>query len=278
VALPFRVFDAVLALPENRASAHQFVTLLPQAARSPEPTLSALRACIRELELPAELFENLQNAFKEQGMPDLRDRAAAGACIKDVWASLWNDRAYFSRRNNGLSHDAVSMAVLIQEVVEAEYAFVIHTVNPATRDPNQVYAEIVCGLGETLVGNHPGRALSVAIDRKTLESTILAYPAKDTGLFGGGLIFRSDSNAEDLEGYAGAGLYDSVLLKPATERTLDYAGERLVWDDSFQSMLFKGIAKLAVEVEKAFGGPQDIEGAWVDGVFHVVQTRPQVGT
>jgi alpha-glucan,water dikinase len=28
------------------------------------------------------------------------------------------------------------------------------------------------------------------------------------------LIFRSDSNAEDLEGYAGAGLYDSVTMHP----------------------------------------------------------------
>jgi len=28
------------------------------------------------------------------------------------------------------------------------------------------------------------------------------------------LIFRSDSNGEDLEGYAGAGLYDSITMDP----------------------------------------------------------------
>lgn len=43
---------------------------------------------------------------------------------------------------------------------------------------------------------------------------ILGYPSKPIGLFiRQSIIFRSDSNGEDLEGYAGAGLYDrSVLL------------------------------------------------------------------
>lgn len=38
---------------------------------------------------------------------------------------------------------------------------------------------------------------------------VLGYPSKPTGLFiRRSIIFRSDSNGEDLEGYAGAGLYD----------------------------------------------------------------------
>jgi hypothetical protein len=68
-----------------------------------------------------------------------------------------------------------------------------------------------------------------------------------------------------------------VLLEPAREELLDYTRDPLVWDEAFQRTLFAGIAKLGCEVEKAFGGPQDIEGAWVKGGFHVVQTRPQVG-
>jgi len=51
------------------------------------------------------------------------------------------------------------MAVLVQRLVEAEYAFVIHTVNPSNDDAAYMYAEVVVGLGETLVGNFPGRAL-----------------------------------------------------------------------------------------------------------------------
>ena len=50
------------------------------------------------------------------------------------------------------------MAVLVQRLVEAEYAFVIHTVNPQTEDPAEMYAELVVGLGETLVAGSPALA------------------------------------------------------------------------------------------------------------------------
>lgn len=42
------------------------------------------------------------------------------------------------------------------------------------------------------------------------------FPSKRLGVFlaeGDSLIFRSDSNGEDLEGFAGAGLYDSVCMQ-----------------------------------------------------------------
>lgn len=43
---------------------------------------------------------------------------------------------------------------------------------------------------------------------------VLGYPSKPIGLFiRRSIIFRSDSNGEDLEGYAGAGLYDRYLSK-----------------------------------------------------------------
>lgn len=66
------------------------------------------------------------------------------------------------------------------------------------------------GLGETLVGAYPGRALSFICKKSDLDSPkVLGYPSKPIGLFiKRSIIFRSDSNGEDLEGYAGAGLYD----------------------------------------------------------------------
>ncbi|MCU0788463.1 MAG: hypothetical protein MUC91_09795 [Verrucomicrobia bacterium] len=290
VALPYGVFDAVLADQMNRATADRFRTLLQELGESPEAKLAELRQCILGLELPAQLLADLDCALEAEGFnrktasrqagekPDTGGLPASTAnCIKQVWASLWNDRAYFSRQTNGLPHHLASMAVLVQEVVEAEYAFVIHTVNPATGNPDEIYAEIVRGLGETLVGNYPGRALSFVAGKSDRKPRLLAYPSKSLALRGGGWIFRSDSNVEDLEGYAGAGLYDSVLLEPAREERLDYTRDPLVWDAAFQQKLFAGIAKLGCEVERAFGGPQDIEGAWVKDAFHVVQTRPQVG-
>jgi len=277
VALPFRVFDAALADSGNASVAGRFRSLLAEQKASPETMLAELRACILGMTVPEALLSDLRNVMRAEGFSVPRDFETVAQRIKQVWASLWNDRAWFSRENNGLPHDSVSMAVLIQEVVEAEYAFVIHTVNPATGNRQEIYSEVVRGLGETLVGNHPGRAMSVIARKSDLRTVVQAYPSKSTALYGGGLIFRSDSNAEDLEGYAGAGLYDSVLLDAAREERVDYTQDPLVWDHTFQKELFEGIAGLGFAVEKAFGGPQDIEGAWSNGEFHVVQTRPQVG-
>ena len=48
------------------------------------------------------------------------------------------------------------MVVLVQEIISADCAFVIHTTDPSTGDSLEIYAEIVKGLGETLVGTYPG--------------------------------------------------------------------------------------------------------------------------
>src|SRR5439155_1547468 len=123
----------------------------------------------------------------------------------------------------------------------------------------------------------PGRALSFACSKTDGQPTVLAYPSKSIGLYGGGLIFRSDSNAEDLAGYAGAGLYDSVLLEPPRELTLDYTSNPLVWDTGIRTEVLGKMAQVGCIVEQLFGAPQDIEGAFANGRFYVVQSRPQVG-
>lgn len=90
--------------------------------------------------------------------------------IFQVWASKWNERAFFSTRKVKLDHDYLSMAVLVQEIVNADYAFVIHTTNPSSGDSSEIYAEVVKGLGETLVGAYPGRAMSFICKKEDLDS------------------------------------------------------------------------------------------------------------
>ncbi len=99
----------------------------------------------------------------------------------------------------GLNFDDVRM-------VPAKYAFVIHTRNPSNNDESEVFCELVIGLGESLVsGMIAGSAVAFKAKKDNLDSPeVLCYASKSEGMFvRESLIFRSDSNGEDLEGYAG---------------------------------------------------------------------------
>jgi alpha-glucan,water dikinase len=278
MALPFGVFEKLLSLEQNRETEGRCQALSKAIEKEFKPEIaSKLRDAVGSVTAPAEFKTAIEQVAAEAGLRWPENWESAWRCIRQVWASKWNDRAILSRRNMGLKDEDLFMSVLIQPVVEADYAFVIHTANPSTGDRDELYTEVVPGLGETLVGNYPGRALSFVWDKRTEQPRLISFPGKSIGLFGGGLIFRSDSNGEDLAGYAGAGLYDSVLLNPPRERRLDYSEESLVWDTEFRGELLAAIARLGVAIEKTLGSPQDIEGAVAKGEYFVVQTRPQVG-
>ncbi|MGA1864442.1 MAG: phosphohistidine-like domain-containing protein [bacterium] len=278
MALPFGVFERLLAEPRNKKIAERYKGLIPGIDENPKEILAQIRELLLKLEPTDKLISSLDKAMEKTGIKIPENLENVWMCIKRIWASKWNERAFLNRQAMGISHDALFMAVLIQEVIKSEYAFVIHTANPYSGNRNELYAELVLGLGETLVGNHPGRAMSFASPKDTPDPHVLAYPSKSKGLYGSGLIFRSDSNGEDLSGYAGAGLYDSVMLEPHREVPLDYTREPMLWNEDFRREILIPVVRIGSEIEKTFGGyPQDIEGVYSRGEYYVVQTRPQVG-
>jgi alpha-glucan,water dikinase len=281
VAMPFGVFEKVLAEEPNREVFERYEELASNVDDVPEDQrlarLLELQTTIMGLKAPQHLPTLLQTVMEQSGLPWPHSWDDAWTCIKRVWASKWNDRAYLSRRAMGIPHGDLFMAVLIQDVVEADYSFVIHTVNPVSGNRDEIFAEVVLGLGEALVGNYPGRALGFTSRKGVHDPFITAFPSKSLGVYGSGLIFRSDSNGEDLTGFAGAGLYDSFLLPPPQKTPLDYANEPLCWNDHFRTNLLVNIAVIGTTVERVLDCPQDIEGAYSGGQYFVVQTRPQVG-
>ncbi|KAI5078481.1 hypothetical protein GOP47_0006152 [Adiantum capillus-veneris] len=283
VALPFGVFEEVLAEKLNKGVALEIKTLEASLKKGDLSKLPEIREAVLGLKAPEKLVEDLKLVMKESNMPWPGDEGEqrweqAWTAIKKVWASKWNERAYFSTRKAKIDHNDLSMAVLVQEIVRADYAFVIHTTNPSNEDSSEIYAEVVKGLGETLVGAFSGRALSFVAKKTDLKSPqITGYPSKRVGLFiKQSIIFRSDSNGEDLEGYAGAGLYDSVPMDVEEERVVDYASDPLVVDSEFQKSMLSKIAEAGAAVEKLYGTAQDIEGVIKDGELYLVQTRPQM--
>jgi alpha-glucan,water dikinase len=277
IAVPFGVFEQTLAAEGNEAVATEYDQLLNRVETDPDRVLPELRETVLKLCAPRAFSTALREKAGQAGLPWPGESETAWQGIKRVWASKWTERAFHSRKTQGVAHKDLLMAVLIQQVIEADYAFVIHTVNPFNNRREELYVEIVIGLGETLVGNYPGRALSAVCDKNSRTAQLLSYPGKSLALHGAGLIFRSDSNGEDLAGFAGAGLYDSVVVPEARAALVDYSAERLVWDEKFRREVFERLTDLGRAVETAAGSPQDIEGVLSKGKYHVVQSRPQVG-
>ena len=250
VALPFCTFDAVLASPDNAHVSRQLETLRVELGTLDfgdtgafVGLLKRMRDAIAEMVPTPQLVGEMMESFAEERLPwpegDLGPAARGGsgagvhawAAITGVWGSKYNERAVLSCRKAGIKHEDVSMAVLCQPVVQSQYAFVLHTTNPQTGDEGEIYGEVVCGMGEALVGNFAGRALSFVARKDDLSNPrVTGFPSKANGLFTDAptLIFRSDSNGEDLEGFAGAGLYDSIQMDEATLRTVDYSADPLV--------------------------------------------------
>ena len=71
--------------------------------------------------------------------------------IKECWASLYNDRAIFYRREKHFDERSISIAVVVQCMVSAQKAGVMFTSNPITNDYDTVVLEAAWGLGEAIV-------------------------------------------------------------------------------------------------------------------------------
>jgi len=71
--------------------------------------------------------------------------------VKRCWASLFTPRAIFYRFEKGLCGTDISVAVVVQKMVESEESGIAFSVHPVTEDPNHIIIEAGFGLGEAIV-------------------------------------------------------------------------------------------------------------------------------
>lgn len=281
IALPYGTCEYVMSKEEN-AKIHDEVQELVQKLVGKEHNTEAkkilddIKTKIMALTLSIEDKTIVQEYLTAIGCHEDKWDLAWKA-IKSVWASKYNERVYLSIVKAQISIDSVVMCVLCQEVITGEYAYVLHTKNPFTNNPDEIYGELVMGLGETLVGAFEGRAFSFIVNKNTGKFEISAFPNKSVALRGSGFIFRSDSNSEDLPGFAGAGLFDSFVMEEPREFRLTYAGDNLIANREFRNSVIGKLNEVGKIVEEFYGGePQDIEGVISNNKVFVVQARPQV--
>ncbi|MBC8092484.1 MAG: phosphoenolpyruvate synthase, partial [Pseudonocardia sp.] len=162
------------------------------------------------------------------------------AAVVDCWASLWTTRAMAYRRRQG--PDAVSIAVVVQRMVQAESSGVMFTANPANGRRDQTAISAAWGLGESVVGG------IVSTDDLVVDAA--------------GVLSRHTADKREMTVYSPTGTEQQPV--PAQRRTAP------VLDDAAAIEL----ARLGTRIAEHFGAPQDIEWARADGAFSVVQSRP----
>jgi pyruvate,water dikinase len=166
--------------------------------------------------------------------------------VRNCWASLFTPRAIFYRFERGLSSKKVSVAVVVQKMIESEISGVAFSVHPITRDQNQMIIEAGWGLGEAIV---LGKITpdSYVVDKK--EESIL-----DVNLL------RQERMIVK-RGMRGGTVEVSVPKLKQEKQKL--SGSKII-----------KLAQIVKNIEKHYGSPQDVEWAYEKGKFYVVQSRP----
>lgn len=193
-------------------------------ASLPKDCLLAIRSSSTLEDLPglsgAGLYDSILNIPSNE--PDLISNA-----IISVWLSLFGTRAIVSRARYQIPTESAQMAVLVQKMVIAEVAFIMHTKGVEGEDA--VMIEVCEGQGEVLASaNEKGTPYRLTYDKSTGTCQVTAWGSYSHGLFRG----------------------ETELVRKRVKGL----------DDKFLMELGTTLGKIGVEIETAYGSAQDIEG------------------
>ncbi|RBI59763.1 pyruvate, phosphate dikinase [halophilic archaeon] len=235
---------------------------------------SELRARIQERSVPKEIRDAIKTALNEiasdRGQAyavrssataeDLSEASFAGqqetflnvrgadeiiARVRACMASLFTDRAITYRATNDIPHREVSLAVVVQQMVEPDVSGILFTADPQTGNRHIASIEAGLGLGEALVSGEV-TADTVRVDTRTGE--VLDY---EVGEQQRAVRPTPEGGTETVE-------LDS------SDRT-----SRVLSADQIQTLVEAG-----EEIETMFEYPQDIEWCLDEGELSIVQARP----
>lgn len=138
--IPTEVADAVRAGYSSLRSP----ALGSHAASNPAV---AVRSSATAEDLPGMSFAGQQDSYL-----NIRSEEAVLRAVRDCWASLWTARAIGYRARHGIPAEEVSLAVVVQQMVLADAAGILFTVDPMTGSHDWVVINAAWGLGEAVVG------------------------------------------------------------------------------------------------------------------------------
>ena len=263
--------EDVRALAEAGAEIRQWVTDAPfppefeaavraeyerVAAGSPDATW-AVRSSATAEDLPDASFAGQQETFLNvHGIDDVLHK------MKEVFASLYNDRAISYRVHKGFEHSEVALSAGVQRMVRSDLgsAGVMFTIDTESGFKDVVFVTSSYGLGETVVQGavNPDEfyvhkpaleAGKLAVIRRTLGSKLIkmTFASPEEKAASGKLVKTEDTPPEQRNRYS---LSDADVTE---------------------------LARYAMIIEKHYARPMDIE--WgkdgVDGKLYILQARPE---
>ena len=214
----------------------------------------AVRSSATAEDLPDASFAGQQETFLNiSGIENVKH------AIKEVFASLFNDRAISYRVHQGFAHELVALSAGIQRMVRSETgaAGVMFTMDTESGFRDVVFVTAAYGLGETVVQGavNPDEFY---VHKPTLEADRPAILRRTRGSKLIKMVYADSSKP--------GRSVETVDVDPTERR------EFCVTDAEVEAL-----ARQALTIEKHYGRPMDIEWArdGDDGQLYIVQARPE---
>ncbi|MBN2006017.1 MAG: phosphoenolpyruvate synthase [Anaerolineae bacterium] len=190
----------------------------------------------------AEDLPDLSFAGQQETYLNVVGESALMEAVVSCWSSLWTARAIGYRAHNAVGQQDLTLAVVVQRMINSTVSGVLFTANPLTGLRNETVIDATLGLGEALVSGlvEPDQYRVNATQRRILDKKLGAKAVSIRPQAGGGTVVESSGAATQ------QALPDAVILD---------------------------LALLGQQVAHIYGAPQDIEWAWADGQLYLLQTR-----
>jgi len=211
----------------------------------------AVRSSATAEDLPEASFAGQQETFL-----NVKGIEAVKASVKEVFASLFNDRAISYRVHHQFDHGEVALSAGIQKMVRSETAAsgVMFTLDTESGFRDVVFITSSYGLGETVVQG--------AVNPDEF------YVYKPTFESGRPAILRRNLGSKAIKMVYGEGEKKVDTVKVAAEERFRFS----ISDEDVNEL-----TRQALIIEKHYKRPMDIEWAkdGDDGLLYIVQARPE---
>lgn len=164
--------------------------------------------------------------------------------IKRCFASLWTDRAIAYRKGTGFDKKKISLAVVVQKMIEGDVSGVLFTVNPTNQNRKEMMINASYGLGEAVVSG-------------------IVTP--DTVIW--------DCEENQIKNKILGSKEISIIYGQSTGTIQIDNGEEKKNSFSISDEQIEYLVKLGGKIEKYYGYPQDIEWAIKNNKIYVLQAR-----